>query len=143
MRNPSGWAPPVAETRADDRAHGVGRSPAHSSFKGAGPETHDALRSQKTVNSKGDDAELLSQFEEELGGTWFDRLSDVRPQERVQWHTVEHLTHLVRFAPKVQVLNAPAPLVVEQLVDVLALVEKKEREEDARILRRRSSQGSQ
>ena len=84
VRNPSGWAPPVAETRADDRAHGVGRSPAHSSFKGAGPETHDALRSQKTVNSKGD-AELLSLFEEELGGTRVDRLSDVRSQERVQY----------------------------------------------------------
>ena len=39
----------------------------------------------------------------------------------------------MRFAPKVQVLDAPAPLVVEQLVDVLALVEKKEREEDARM----------
>ena len=39
----------------------------------------------------------------------------------------------MRFAPKVQVLDARAPLVVEQLVDVLALVEKKEREEDARM----------
>ena len=39
----------------------------------------------------------------------------------------------MRFAPKVQVLDAPAPLVVEQLVDVRALVEKKEREEDARM----------
>ena len=52
---------------------------------------------------------------------------------RVQRHTVEYLTDLVRFAPKVQVLDAPAPLVVEKLVDVLALVEKKEREEDARM----------
>ena len=39
----------------------------------------------------------------------------------------------MRFAPKVQVLDAPAPLVVEQLVDVLALVEKMAREEDARM----------
>ena len=104
----------------------------HSAFKGAAPETHDAPRSQKTVNSKRE-AELFSLFEEELGGTRPDRLSDVRPQERVQRHTVEHLTDLVRSAPKVQVLDAPAPLVVEQLADVLALVEKKEREEDARM----------
>ena len=104
----------------------------HSAFKGAGFETHDAPRSKKTVNSKRG-AELFSLFEEELGGTRPDRLSDVRPQERVQRHTVEHLTDLVRFAPKVQVLDAPAPLVVEQLADVLALVEKKEREEDARM----------
>ena len=103
----------------------------HSAFKGAGFETHDAPRSQKTVNSKRE-AELFSLFEEELGCTQPDRLSDVRPQERVQRHTVEHLTDLVRFAPKVQVLDAPAPL-VEQLADVLALVEKKEREEDARM----------
>ena len=104
----------------------------HSAFKGAGFETHDAPRSQKTVNSKRE-AELFSLFGEELGGTRPDRLSDVRPQERVQRHTVEHLTDLVRFAPKVQVLDAPAPLVVAQLADVLALVEKKEREEDARM----------
>ena len=88
----------------------------HSAFKGAGFETHDAPRSQKTVNSKRD-AELFSLFEEELGCTRPDRLSDVRPQERVQRHTVEHLTDLVRFAPKVQVLDAPAPL-VEQVADV-------------------------
>ena len=104
----------------------------HSAFRGAGPETYDAPRSQKTVNSKRE-AELFSLFEEDLGGTRPDRLSDVRPQERVQRHTVEHLTDLVRSAPKVQVLDAPAPLVVEQLADVLALVEKKEREEDARM----------
>ena len=46
---------------------------------------------------------------------------------------MEHLTDLVRPAPMVQVLDAPAPLVVEQLVDVLALVEEKEREEDAKV----------
>ena len=68
----------------------------HSAFKGAMFETHDAPRSQKTVNSKRE-AELFSLFEEELGGTRPDRLSDVRPQERVQRHTVEHLTDLVRF----------------------------------------------
>ena len=87
----------------------------HSAFKGAGPETHDAPRSQKTVNSKRE-AELFSLFEEEHGGTRPDRLSDVRPAGSAAH--VEHLTDLVRFAPKVQVLDAPAPLVVEQLVDV-------------------------
>ena len=61
------------------------------------------------------------------------RSSDVRPQERVQRHTVEHLTDLVRFAPMVQVLDAPVPLMAEQLVDVLALLEKQEKEEEARM----------
>ena len=59
-----------------------------------------------TVNSKRE-ADLFSLFEEERGGSRPDRLSDVRPQERVQRHTMEHLTDL---APKVQVLDAAAPL---------------------------------
>ena len=62
----------------------------HSASKGAGPETHDAPRSQKTVNSMSE-AELFTLFEEELGGTRPGRLSDVRPQERVQRRNVEQL----------------------------------------------------
>ena len=59
-----------------------------------------------------------------------DRLSDVKPQERVQWRTVEQL---VVATPGLPTLDAPVPLVVEQLADVLPLVEAKEREEDARM----------
>ena len=57
-------------------------------------------------------------------------LSDVRPQERVQRRTVEQL---VVAAPGLPALDAPVPLVVEQLADVLPFVEAKEREEDARM----------
>ena len=31
------------------------------------------------------------------------------PQERVQRHTVEHVVDFVRFAPMVQILDAPVP----------------------------------
>ena len=40
---------------------------------------------------------------------------------------------LVVAAPGLPALDAPVPLVVEQLADVLLLVEAKEREEDARM----------
>ena len=46
-------------------------------------------------------------------------LAEPRPQERVQRHTVEHTVDLVRVAPKVQILDAPVPQVVEQLPDIL------------------------
>ena len=65
----------------------------------------------------------------ELGGTRPDRLVDVRPQERVQRRTVEQL---VDAAPCLPALDAPVPLVVEQLVTVLA---EMEREEDAEMNR--------
>ena len=64
----------------------------------------------------------------ELGGTRPDRLVDVRPQELVQRRTVEQL---VDAAPCLPALDAPVPLMVEQLVTVLAEMEK---EEDAEIL---------
>ena len=63
----------------------------------------------------------------ELGGTRPDRLVDVRPQELVQRRTVEQL---VDAAPCLPALDAPVPLVVEQLVTVLA---EMEREEDAEM----------
>ena len=71
--------------------------------------------------------ELFSLYEEEPGGTRPDRLSDVRPQERVQRCTVEQL---VDSPPVVPSLDAPVPLMAEQLVDVLSLVAKYEKEMD-------------
>ena len=56
-----------------------------------------------------------------------DRLSDVRPQEQVQRHNVEQL---VDSPPVVPSLDAPVPLMAEQLVDVLSLVAKYEKEMD-------------
>ena len=46
-------------------------------------------------------------------------LAEPRPQERVQRHTVEHIVDLVCFAPKVQILDALVPLMVEQLPDIM------------------------
>ena len=60
-------------------------------------------------------------------GTRPDRLVVVRPQERVQRHTVEHI---VDSAPVVPSLDAPVPLMAEQLVDVLSLVAEYETEMD-------------
>ena len=64
---------------------------------------------------------------EEPGGTWPDRLSDVRPQERDQRRTVEQPVDSLPVGPS---LDAPVPLVAEQLVDVLSLVAKYEKEMD-------------
>ena len=52
----------------------------------------------------------------ELGGIWSDRLADVRPQERVQRHTVDQIVDAVRLPT----LDVPVPQ-VEQLVEVLMM----------------------
>ena len=66
-------------------------------------------------------------YDEDTEGARPDRLAGVRPQERDQRRTVEHI---VDSAPVVPSLDAPVPLVVEQLVDVLSLVAKYEKEMD-------------
>ena len=96
----------------------------HSRDVGSGK--NDGLRAQKTVNSR-EDAVFFELFDEDTAGTRPDRLSDVRPQEQVQRHNVEHI---VDSAPAVPSLDAPVPLMAEQLVDVLSLVAKYEREMD-------------
>ena len=47
-------------------------------------------------------------------------LVEVRPQGQVQQHTAEHS---VDVSPFMQILDAPVPLMVEQLVDVLQFVD--------------------
>ena len=69
-------------------------------------------------------------YGEEPGGSRPDRLDGVRPQERVQRHTVEQI---VDASPGLPMLDASVPLMVEQLVDVLAFVEAVEQEEEARM----------
>ena len=76
-----------------------------------GHEEHNALRRQDPPPPQAffglydeDDAE---------GG------ADPRPQERVQRHTVEHIVDFARFAPMVQILDAPVPQMVEQLPDIM------------------------
>ena len=52
----------------------------------------------------------------ELGGSWPDRLHEVRPQERVQQHPADEIVDTARALP---ILDVPVPLMGEQLVDVL------------------------
>ena len=65
----------------------------------------------------------------ELGGSRPDRLHEVRPQEWVQRRTEEQLVDAVP-------LDEPVPLVVEQLVTVLA---EMEREEDVEMNRKKKN----
>ena len=74
--------------------------------------TNDALRSQTT--SVAGDTEFFSLFEEELGGTRPDRLLEVRPQGRVQRHTVEQIVDSPQVVPS---LDVPVPQRENQLVE--------------------------
>ena len=74
--------------------------------------TNYALRSQTT--SVAGDTEFFSLYEEELGGTRPDRLYVVRPQGRVQRHTVEQI---VDSPPVVPSLDVPVPQRENQLVE--------------------------
>ena len=74
--------------------------------------TNDALRSQTTSVAR--DTEFFSLYEEELGGTRPDRLSEVRPQGRVQRHTVEQIVDTTLIVPS---LDVPVPQRENQLVE--------------------------
>ena len=86
----------------------------HSSFRGAGPVTYDAPRSQRTANSR-EDSVYFDLFDEDTEGARPDRLAGVRPQERDQRHTVEQIVDIVLFAPS---LDVPVPQMDNQLVEV-------------------------
>ena len=57
--------------------------------------------------------------DEDTAGVRPEALAHPRPQERVQQHAVEHIVDFVRFAPMVQILDAPVPQMVEQLPDIM------------------------
>ena len=84
---------------------------------GKGDELHGDAPGEPTSQP-----ELFELSDEEPGGPRPDCLAGVRPQERVQQHAVEQIVDAVPGLPS---LDAPVPLVVEQLVDVLALVEER------------------
>ena len=67
--------------------------------------------------------ELFQLYDEEPSGSRPDRLAGVRPRERAQQHAVDQI---VDAAPGL-------PLVVEQLVDVVAFVEEQEKPEETRM----------
>ena len=88
----------------------------HSAPKCAGPETHVAPRGQTKARAAAGAQHFSLDLDEApaAGGSRPDRLTEVRPQDRVQRHTVEQII----LAP---MLDAPAPLMEEQLlVDVFA-----------------------
>ena len=67
---------------------------------------------------------LFSLYDEEPGGGRPEAFVEPRPQARVQRHTVEHITDLVRVAPMVQILDAPVPQTVDKLHEVLQFFDR-------------------
>ena len=86
----------------------------HSSFRGAGPETYDAPRSQMTANSR-EDSVYFDLFDEDTEGARPDRLVGVRPQERDQRRTVVQIVDTTLIVPS---LDVPVPQMDNQLVEV-------------------------
>ena len=76
----------------------------HSASKSAGPVTHDALRSQKTVNSK-EEAVFFEQYDEDTAGWRPAPLLEPLPQQGV----ARHFPASVDYTPLVQVLGVPVP----------------------------------
>ena len=83
---------------------------------------HNALRRQTQRAARG--PELFQLFEEEPAGLRPGSVPDPRPQERVQRHAVEHLTDLVRVAPMVQILGAPAPQMMDNPMDAFRVMDQ-------------------
>ena len=93
----------------------------HSSFRGAGPETYDAPRSQRTANSRVDSV-YFDLYDEYTEGARPDRIATLSgPHARVQRRTVEQIVDAV---PLVPLLDDPVPQTVEQLPDVLRFFDK-------------------
>ena len=93
----------------------------HSSFRGAGPETYDAPRSQRTANSRVDSV-LFDLFAEDTEGARPDRIASLSgPHARVQRRTVQQIVDEVSLVP---LLDDPVPQMVEQLPDVLRFFDR-------------------
>ena len=93
----------------------------HSSFRGAGPETHDAPPSQKTVNSR-EEAVFFELFDEDTAGWRPAPLPEVAgPQAQVLQRTVEPIVDAV---PLVPLLDDPVPQTVDKLHDVLQFFDR-------------------
>ena len=112
---------------------------AHHSFdKVAAGVTHDSQRAQTTDRAEeaahraprrqrtraAGEAVIFELFDEDTAGMRPGVLSEPRPQERVQRHTMEHIVDFVCFTPTVQILDAPVRQTVEQLPDVLRFFDR-------------------
>ena len=107
----------------------------HSFDKVAAGEKYDGLRAQKTDSSReaanraprrqrsnaARDAVFFELFDEDTAGVRPEVLAEPRPQERVQRHVVEHIVDYVCCAPLVQILDAPVPQMVDNLMDTFRL----------------------
>ena len=95
--------------------------------------TYNALRSQKTAraeatnyapwsqkHSVAGDTEFFLLYEEELSGGRRALLVEVRPQDRVKRHTVEHIIDVL----SVQILDAPVPQMVDNVMDALRRLDR-------------------
>ena len=82
-----------------------------------GHEEHNASRRQKNPPRQA----FFRLYDEEVaeGGVRPGSVTDPRPQERLQRHTVEHVVDFVRFAPMVQILGTPVPQILERLPDIM------------------------
>ena len=93
----------------------------HSSFRGAGPETYDAPRSQRTANSR-EETVYFDLYDEYTEGDRPDRIATLSgPHERVQRRTVGQIVDAVSLVP---LLDDPVPQTVEQLPDVLRFFDR-------------------
>ena len=106
-------APLVAAARADDRAHGVGRSPAPLFVPRC--RARDVRRSTESDDGQLQGGFGVLRFDEDTEGARPDRLADVRPQERDKRHTVEQNVDTALIVPSLDVL---VPQMDNQLVEV-------------------------
>ena len=103
------------EARAAVVRHGPGRADAQHSSTG----TENGQGSGRTPPQPSTRCyDLDDDSVPELGGTRPDRLADVRPQKRVQRHTVDQIIDPVPLLPT---LDDPAPKMVDQLAEFLKI----------------------
>ena len=118
--------PCIFEVCTDERGYGPVRVQAPCLTRlddGQGREvgTSSTTRSCSGASHQAAGTEYFSLDVEDMtaAGSRPDRLAGVRPQVRVQRHTVEHIVDFVRVAPMVQFVDALVPLMVGQLPDIM------------------------
>ena len=119
----SQWPCPQQPTTASTRWRLVKSTTAHGHRRRTGPR----LRTKLHGDRRKEPArwpELFKLFEEEPRGLRPEAFVELRPQERVQRHVVEHLTDLVRVAPMVQISRCTCAAEVDNLMDIFRLLDR-------------------
>ena len=119
----------MVQTRTADRPHGplprIRTTQLYGNRRwqgpGVGTSSTTRPRSRASHSPRRPGTEYFSIVVEDVpaAGSRPDRLAGVRPQERIQRRSVEQTVD----APLLLTLDSPAPLMVEQLVDVLQFVD--------------------